>query len=217
MGNYDRTETAKRIKNRRKKDLKLNQAEVAERAGITLQTLSTYENGSVPRMDILWDLADALECEPDYLLGRIKHPKKTTSEISELIPLRRDAIEALENMKCRLDEWSDFESILVGYNILSDIIIHIEESMHGAMFNETGDSVNRDDFISNVADLLSAYESIAETESFKGTPLEMDRPYRNEQLTIRGVSSWLGSDLAEVIRKSIKTYADPKNVLTEEA
>ena len=89
--------------------------------------------------------------------------------------------------------------------------------MHGAMFNETGDSVIRDDFISNVADLLSAYESIVETESFKGSPLEMDRPYRNEQLTIRGVSSWLGSDLAEVIRKSIKTYADPKNVLTEEA
>lgn len=179
--------------------------------------VSRWEKGIGLDLDNLQRLADALECDIEYLLGCQEHPDATTSWIAEQIPLRRDAIESLVNMKYRLDEWSDSESLLMGYNILSDIIIHIEESLHADVIDNSGKVIEHDSFLGNIIDLLFAYESIAHNEDLNGTPFKIDRSYRNEKLTIRGASSWLGSDIAEVIRKSIKTYADPERVLSEEA
>lgn len=201
MNQFKMEVTAKRLKNRRK-ELGLIQSEVAEKAGITPQALSTYENGSIPRMDILWPLADALECEPDYLLGKIQHPRRSTSDISDLIPLSRESIEALESMQFQLKEWSAFDSALL-ISIIDALIIHLEKTLHRHLLNENGYLNDSNDFLLNAVDILFAYEKLAGKHKVEEE--------RSARLTISGASHWIASDLADVIRKAIKEVADPDN------
>ena len=211
---------------------------LAKKCGLSGKAaISKYENGKVPNItvDTLLRFADALECEPDYLLDRIQHPKRSTSDIAEKLPLRRDAIESLERMKMQIEEHPGSDASLLTYHIISDIIIHIEKSLNQ-------DSIN-DSIISNIGDMFDAYSWISEMESSRlnddhiadvwlelkeGASINKDNKtikekasnkveYRMQRLTIRGTSSWLGNDIAEVIRQSVKKYADPDNIAKEEA
>lgn len=57
-----------------RKSKNLTQEELAERADISRVMVSRYETGSViPTVDVLVNLADALEVSTDYLLGRRNH------------------------------------------------------------------------------------------------------------------------------------------------
>lgn len=170
--------------------------------------ISEYEHGKNLTLKNIQELAKALDCDPDYLLGCIDHPDVTTSWIAEKIPLSRRAIEALQNMQFQLKEWSDFDAVLIT-SILDGIIIHLEESLQGALIDENGKMIEYDDFLSNAADMLTAYESIAASES------EVNA-HKMEKLAIRGTSAWIGSDLAEVVRKTIKDIADPHNKVKSE-
>lgn len=170
--------------------------------------ISEYEHGKNLTLKNIQELAKALDCDPDYLLGCIDHPDVTTSWIAEKIPLSRRAIEALQNMQFQLKEWSDFDAMLIT-SILDGIIIHLEESLQGALIDENGKLIEYDDFLSNAADMLTAYESIAASES------EVNA-HKMEKLAIRGTSAWIGSDLAEVVRKTIKDIADPHNKVKSE-
>lgn len=54
----------------RRAELDLSQAEVAERAGINITTLSKYERAEmVPSAENTYALAKALECGPNSLMG----------------------------------------------------------------------------------------------------------------------------------------------------
>lgn len=54
---------------RRMKDI--TQKELAEKVGVTLQTISYYERGKVdPTGRVIVKMADALDVTTDYLLGR---------------------------------------------------------------------------------------------------------------------------------------------------
>lgn len=62
-----------------RKEINLNQKELAEKCGITEATLSRYENGlREPKSEIVVRMADALNVTTDYLLGRSneKQPNK---------------------------------------------------------------------------------------------------------------------------------------------
>jgi transcriptional regulator with XRE-family HTH domain len=49
----------------------LTQAELAQRAGVPLRSLQEWEQGTrIPRVDRVIQLADALECTLDELMGR---------------------------------------------------------------------------------------------------------------------------------------------------
>lgn len=66
---------SKRLKIARKRK-KLTQEDLAKILKTTKGTVSNYENGhSSPSTDMLKDIADALEVDTDYLLGRTDLPK----------------------------------------------------------------------------------------------------------------------------------------------
>lgn len=100
---FDMNKTGNHIQEMRKAAGYKTQQELADAAGIALNSVSRYEKKDprTPKVDAFALIANALksECDADYLLGLQEHPKKTTSEISKLIPLKRDAILALENLK----------------------------------------------------------------------------------------------------------------------
>lgn len=201
MGNFNMDLTAKRLKERRDKDhLNLKQAEVSKRAGITPQALSTYENGSIPRMDILWNLADALECEPDYLLGRIPHPKRTTSDISKLVPLSREAIESLEHLSFAIKSWSDFDSLLISC-ILNDLIIYFVDALSMAA-NFDGEKLTfKEGLFDDVTEMLFAYERLSSEEH----PDDYSNKYN--RLVVRGTKTSIGDRLADCVANTITKIA----------
>lgn len=66
----------KRLKQLRK-DLKLNQGEIAEKLNIALTTYANYEQGTRnPDWNMIVKLADIFDCSTDYLLGRTNNPKE---------------------------------------------------------------------------------------------------------------------------------------------
>ena len=88
-----------KIRSRRKeKNLTLEQ--LAEKAGLGGKAvLSKYENGRIPPVELLVSIADALECDPDYLIGRQDLPDRVSSDIYEELPLSKEAIEKLMMLK----------------------------------------------------------------------------------------------------------------------
>lgn len=55
---------------------KLNQSELADKAGLQASAISHFETGTrKPSFDNLRRLADALDVTTDYLLGRVDHPE----------------------------------------------------------------------------------------------------------------------------------------------
>lgn len=54
-----------------RRDLELSQRQLAKLSGVPQTSISTWElNKSVPSLDALYSLADALQCTVDYLIGR---------------------------------------------------------------------------------------------------------------------------------------------------
>lgn len=214
MNKFDMAITADNLKKRRKKDLHMTQAEVAEKAGITLQSLSTYENGSIPRMDILWPLADALDCEPDYLLGRIPYPKRSTSEISKMVPLSREAIESLEYLKNELDSFSNYDAAIVTC-VLNSLIIGITNQIKELPIVD-GKLIHEDDFMHAAMDLLFAFESIADYESLEDKYELTPIGYGHAKLAVNGLSFKIGSYLSSMVTAAIREMADPKHHIRTE-
>lgn len=63
-----------------RKEKRLTQEELAERADISRVMVSRYETGTViPTVDVLVSLADALDVTTDYLLGRCDHSSSCSS------------------------------------------------------------------------------------------------------------------------------------------
>ncbi len=74
--NIDYKDFGKRVATRRKV-LKLTQDNVAEKTGLSNNHISNIENNhSIPSLECLMKICDALETTPDYLLlGTVKHLK----------------------------------------------------------------------------------------------------------------------------------------------
>lgn len=63
----------KRIREERIK-LKLTQAELADKLGVSAGAVGMYEQGRrVPEVDILSKMADIFDCTLDYLIGRVEN------------------------------------------------------------------------------------------------------------------------------------------------
>ena len=82
----DYSEIGKRIANRRKQ-LKLKQAEVEEKADIGYKYLSNIERGlSIPSTEVIMRLALALETTPDeFLVGTARNTGERWREVAELL------------------------------------------------------------------------------------------------------------------------------------
>lgn len=95
----------------RREELKMTQdvlAKKIDRGGKA--QISKYERGEgFSNVDTLVRLAEALECEPDYLLGRIPYPSRQVSEIAEQIPLSRKTIEELVRLRENIENNMPYE------------------------------------------------------------------------------------------------------------
>lgn len=76
-----------------RKEKKLTQEELAEKADISRVMVSRYETGTViPTVDVLVSLADALDVSIDYLLGRSDHsPVSNHHPANDLPPSNRQS------------------------------------------------------------------------------------------------------------------------------
>lgn len=81
----DATERGKRILLSRK-DLKLNQHQLAERSGVSRGHIAKIERGEVnnPTIDIVYRIADALGVSRAYLLGFTEDPLHEVEEYEEI-------------------------------------------------------------------------------------------------------------------------------------
>lgn len=88
---------------RRRKELKLTQETVAERMGVSLQTVSCFELGKKAiRPENLVNLCRVLDVSPDYLLTGAAQPQ-TLSRIEGLLSRLTDEDRAMvEQLICRL-------------------------------------------------------------------------------------------------------------------
>lgn len=82
--NLDYKEIGKRIA-RRRKQLKLRQAEVEEMADIGYKYLSNIERGlSIPSTEVIMRLALALDTTPDeFLVGTARHEDEAWRDVAE--------------------------------------------------------------------------------------------------------------------------------------
>lgn len=76
------------------------QEKFCETIGISRDTLSKWENGSrSPKIDQLLTLCETLECDPDYLLGRIEHTRNNMQIASDVTGLSEDAIKTIRSIR----------------------------------------------------------------------------------------------------------------------
>ena len=82
----DYSQIGKRIAKRRKK-LKLTQAQVAERASIGEKYMSSIERAySIPSTEVVMRIAIALETTPDeFLVGTARHEDGSWKNVAELL------------------------------------------------------------------------------------------------------------------------------------
>lgn len=220
----DLSKSGKRIKEMRKKR-GLTQTELASKLlGIDTDRgkskISEYEHGKNLTLKNIQELAKALECDPDYLLGCINHPDITTSWIAEKIPLSREAIEALEALGYNLSEYSDYDSALV-INIINDLIINLVQSIESALeidlstleggevFEGYDVKAMKSGVFTDAAEMLIAYETVSDFWSDKPqytTPTE----YKYARLAIRGLKTTIGERLSDIVADTVRKYADPE-------
>lgn len=76
------------------------QEDFCEIIGISRDTLSKWENGNrCPNIGQLLNLCEVLECDPDYLLGRIEHTKNNMQIASDVTGLSEDAIKTIRSIR----------------------------------------------------------------------------------------------------------------------
>lgn len=76
------------------------QERFSDTIGISRDTLSKWENGSrSPTIEQLLNLCEILECDPDYLLGRIEHTRNNMQIASEVTGLSEDAIKTIRSIR----------------------------------------------------------------------------------------------------------------------
>ena len=74
-------------------------------------TIKNYENPNKeisPKLSIVYNLCDILECDIDYLLGKIDVPRHETADIMSVTGLTDDAVYFLNTLKdCNDPIWRD--------------------------------------------------------------------------------------------------------------
>lgn len=83
----------------RREELRITQPELGERVGRTKQQIYRYETGEAePSASLLGELAKALSCTPDYLLGFVDDPHGHLQE-ADLPPDEQEALAAYRAYK----------------------------------------------------------------------------------------------------------------------
>lgn len=202
----------------RRNELGLSRDQLCERINgkVSRETIGRIERGErTPRSDTVEILAEALDCEPDYLLGRIKHPRRDVSDIANQIPLSGVAIEGL--MKLKHDRDSDKLKELNSQNPYSTFAEAIDYMICG-MLDSAGyydGSGHYEDYGNNQAyalifDLIKsakALKAMDETpaDRVNANPFFAD-DYNNMEMSYRGILFNLGQELSSIIAAYVNKH-----------
>ena len=196
---------------KRRKELGYSREKLSKKlnGAVSVETIGRIERGErKPRADTLNLIANALECEPDYILGRIKSPNRTISEVAEKVPLSRVSIELLRDLKQECDD-------RICENVLGDdshltafltdcVIAHMISTHEIGGINEI--------MLSLVHQIADASKIMAEYDD--NTPTLPDR-YRMAKWEMEMCKEKIGSLFTEIITDHIKMYARDKIKLTD--
>lgn len=91
----------------------MEQADVAERVGVTQQTVSRWENGeAIPRGRFVLPLANALGVSTDQLAERIVSEHNHGGPVAETLELDRRLLELEREVAAIRDEWVSLRDAL---------------------------------------------------------------------------------------------------------
>ncbi len=123
-------------KARKRKGLK--QTDLAEKMNVTLKTVMNWEQGIVnPDLETMMKLSELLECDLDYLTGRLKESTHDIQFVSEFTGLSEEAINKISDPQIgnpfgktlsRMVESERFENFITTYKIFLTLLNKIESS-----------------------------------------------------------------------------------------
>lgn len=125
----------------KRKDEKMSQDTLAEKIGISdKRTISDWENGkNIPKLENIIKLADALGCDPEFLVGSVEKPTITTSWIAEKIPLSEKAINYLVWLNSLKDRYPDQFRLESG--MIDAVLCALNEGVYDLINNIRWDAV----------------------------------------------------------------------------
>lgn len=108
-----------RLQNLRKQKKIKTQEDFAAKLGVNLKSVQNWEQGrKLPQTEHLFKICDVLDCDLDYLIGRLEERNRTIKEMAAYTGLSEDAVKALHKYNNANDRRSSWPSHL------SDIITH---------------------------------------------------------------------------------------------
>ena len=108
-----------RLQNLRKQKKIKTQEEFAAKLGVNLKSVQNWEQGrKLPQTEHLFKICDVLDCDLDYLIGRLEERNRTIKEMAAYTGLSEDAVKALHKYNNANDRRSSWPSYL------SNIICH---------------------------------------------------------------------------------------------
>lgn len=122
----------KKLKEARKLKYKYQQ-EFADAIGAKVETVRNWEQGWIlPEMGTLFKICDILDCDLDYLIGRLEYKKHDTKMISDYTGLSEDAVTALhlyKNADDRRSLWPSYLSDIINNKDFFALMGKISEFM----------------------------------------------------------------------------------------
>lgn len=133
-----------RLKEVRKEKYK-TQADFAEDIEKTLESVRNWEQGrALPEMGTLFKIADLLECDIDYLTGRIDRKTHDIQFIHEMTGLSEGSIQKLcdyKNAEDRRSSWSTNISSILEHDDFPKLMSHVSDFLGAAQFEGIQDGL----------------------------------------------------------------------------
>lgn len=99
------------IYDQKKKRRTTTQEKFAEAVGVSVDTVRNWEQGRVlPEMEKLFKIAEVLDCDLDYLTGRLREPTHDIQFIHEQTGLSEKAIKKLQQLK---PDWEQLQRSMI--------------------------------------------------------------------------------------------------------
>ena len=119
-----------RLREIRKKN-GLKQEQLADKMRVALKTVQNWEQGkALPPFEVVIKLCDILQCDADYLIGRIDCQTHDNQFIQDWTGLNEETIEKLHNWKqCddRRKKWCSFTSQIIDDSRYDQIMSEMTE------------------------------------------------------------------------------------------
>lgn len=149
-----------RLKGLRKQKYE-TQSDFAEALNVSIDSVRNWEQGRIlPEMETLFKICDLLDCDLDYLTGRIEQKTHDLQYISDYMGLSEETINTLtalpgtqKELLCKMIETKDFVSVMSDISKLSDKD-SISNSVSDMIISHIGRSLKNQKSLSPNIDLI---------------------------------------------------------------